>query len=86
MIEYAYANYKNVDISETVQKEWESCYQMNQKRILIKQGKKNYLKMKMEPLSDSIVTMKKQEDVEDLQIQIITLNQVDAPIQKDKKV
>lgn len=42
--------------------------------------------MKMEPLSDSIVTMKKQEDVEDLQIQIITLNQVDAPIQKDKKV
>lgn len=86
MIEYAYANYKNVDISETVQKEWESWYQMNQKRIVIKQGKKDYLKMKMEPLSDSIVTMKKQEDVEDLQIQIITLNQVDAPIQKDKKV
>lgn len=40
MIEYAYANYKNVDISETVQKEWESWYQMNQKRIVIKQGKK----------------------------------------------
>lgn len=86
MIEYAFANYKNVDISETVQKEFENWYQINQKRILIKQGKKDYLKIKLDALQNSIVTMKKQEAVEDLQIEIITLNQVNAPIYKDKKV
>jgi len=86
IIEYVYNNYKNVDIAESVQKEFQNWYQINQKRILIKQGKKDYLKIKMEQLENSIVSMKKDQTLDDIRMEIITLNQVEAPIEKDKKV
>lgn len=86
IIEYAYNNYKNVDIAETVQKEFENWYQINQKRILIKQGKKEYLKIRMLPLENSVISMRKEQTLDDIRMEIITLNQVEAPIEKDKKI
>jgi len=86
MIEYAYQNYRNIDIAETIQKEFQNWYQINQKRILIKQGKQEYLKIRMEPIQNPKVTIRKKENPEDLNIEIITLNQVEAPIEKDRKV
>lgn len=86
MIEYVYQNYQNVDIAETVQKQFENWYQINQKRIIIKQGKQEYLKIRMEPMRNSKITIQKKEKIEDLSIEIITLNQVEAPIEKDRKV
>lgn len=86
MIEYVYQNYQNVDIAETIQKQFESWYQINQKRIIIKQGKQEYLKIRMEPIQNSKITIQKKETIEDLAIEIVTLTQVEAPIEKDKKV
>ncbi len=86
MIEYVYQNYKNVDIAETVQKQYESWYQINQKRIIIKQGKQEYIKIRMEPIQNSKITIAKKDTLEDLKIEIVTLNQVEAPVEKDKKV
>lgn len=86
IIEYVYANYKNVDIQEAVRKEFENWYQINQKRIIIKQGKQEYLKFQMQDLENSKISMKKNQTVEDLRIEIITLNQVEAPVEKNKKI
>ena len=40
----------------------------------------------MEPIQNSKITIAKKDTLEDLKIEIVTLNQVEAPVEKDKKV
>lgn len=83
IIEYAYANYKIVDLTQNIKNafdEWEK-----QNKIEIIKGNLKYVNIELSECKNKIIPVKN-ENVKDIEIDIDTIKILNAPINKGEKI
>lgn len=83
IIEYAYANYKIVDVTQNIENafdEWEK-----QNKIEIIKGNLKYVNIELGECKNKIIPVKN-ENVKDIEIDIDTIKILNAPINKGEKI
>ena len=85
LIEYTYSNYDIINVREKIQDEFETWKNINQKRIEIVKGSKNYVDIKLGEIS--ILNMAvKQSEVDNIKFDINCMTILEAPIKSNIKV
>ena len=83
LIEYAFSNYETVNIKEKIEDEFNSWNTYN--KIEVIKGEKNYIQSKLEEVGIENMAINKDE-IKDIQISINAINNLEAPIEENKKV
>ncbi len=83
LIEYAYKNYEIVDIQKKIKEQFQNWKYLNQNRIYINKAKHNNLNLEMEKLEYDKIALKK-EDVDNTKIEINSIYNLEAPVEKNK--
>lgn len=81
LIEYAYKNYKVIDIQEKVNEQFEIWKNLNQKRIIINKSKINNIQLDIEKLDNSKMAVKNKE-INNINMEINSLYYLEAPVSK----
>lgn len=82
LIEYAYNNYKNIEITDIVNNkylEWKNSYEKN---IVINKGTLKNINTKINDLENTCITIEKSKE-NNIYVQIDSINYLEAPIEKD---
>lgn len=85
LIEYAFKNYKRVNIEEIAKKEFENWKQINLKRIYINKAKDNYMEVELSEMNKKLIPIKIGEE-KDISIEINAVYKYEAPVEKGKKI
>lgn len=85
LINYAYKNYKVIDIQEVINEQFEKWKQLNQKRIYINKGKYNYIQLEVEQLKYNKMAIKNNEQ-DNINIEINSIYYLEAPVEENKIV
>lgn len=83
LIEYAFANFTKVNIKEKAMEEFEKWERINKNRILIIKGRKDRISLDVGKFNTEVIPVK---ETDKLEITINTINQIEAPIEKNTKV
>lgn len=83
LIEYAFANFTKVNIKEKAIEEFEKWGRINKKRILIIKGQKDRIGLDIGKINTEAIPVK---ETDKLEITINTINQLEAPVEKNTKV
>ena len=85
LIEYAFKNYKRVNIEEIAKKEFENWKQINLKRIYINKAKDNYMEVELSEINKKLIPIKIGEE-KDISIEINAVYKYEAPVEKGTKI
>lgn len=83
LIEYAFANFTKVNIKEKAIEEFEKWERINRNRILIIKGQKDTISLDIGKINTETIPVK---ETDKLEITINTINQLEAPVEKNTKV
>ena len=83
LIEYAFSNFTKVNIKEKAIEEFEKWGRINKKRILIIKGQKDRISLDIGKFNTETIPVK---ETDKLEITINTINQLEAPVEKNTKV
>ena len=83
LIEYAFANFTKVNIKEKAIEEFENWERINRNRILIIKGQKDTISLDIGKINTEAIPVK---ETDKLEITINTINQLEAPVEKNTKV
>lgn len=84
LIEYAYKNYKVVNLEEIIKEQFEKWKQLNEKRIYINKGKKNNIHIQLEEMQNKKMAIKNTQ-IDNINIEINCLYYLEAPV-KQKEI
>lgn len=85
LIEYAFKNYKRVNIEEIAKKEFENWKQINLKRIYINKAKDNYMEVELSEINKKLIPITIGEE-KDISIEINAVYKYEAPVEKGTKI
>lgn len=85
LIEYAFSNFKDINVGEKAQEEFEKWNAINSKRILIIKGKNENIKLELSKIENEIIPMKAEQE-NNIKIEINAITQIQAPIEKGQKI
>ena len=85
LIEYAYSNFKMVDIEEKIVQKFENWKNINTKRIQIIKGKKDTINLALGEIKITQMPLK-DEDIDKIEYEINTLTTIEAPMQNFTKI
>lgn len=85
LIEYAFKNYKRVNIEEIAKKEFGNWKQINLKRIYINKAKDNYMEVELSEINKKLIPIKIGEE-KDISIEINAVYKYEAPVEKGTKI
>lgn len=85
LIEYAYKNYKVINIQELINEQFENWKQLNEKRIYINKATSNSMQLEVEKLEYDKMAMT-DDDVNNLKIEINSLYYFEAPVEANKVI
>lgn len=83
LIEYAFANFTKVNIKGKTIEEFEKWERINRNRILIIKGQKDTISLDIGKINTETIPVK---ETDKLEITINTINQLEAPVEKNTKV
>ncbi len=83
IIEYAYANYKIVDVTQNIERAFEEW--KKQSRIETIKGVSKYVDIKLSECNNKIIPIKS-ENIEDIEVVIDSIKIAEAPINKGEKI
>lgn len=83
LIEYAFANFTKVNIKGKTIEEFEKWERINRNRILIIKGQKDRISLDIGKFNTETIPVK---ETDKLEITINTINQLEAPVEKNTKV
>lgn len=81
LIEYAYKNYKVINIQEKINEQFENWKQLNQKRIYINKSKINNIQLEIEELKYPKMAVENNK-IDNLKIEINSLYYLEAPVEE----
>lgn len=85
LIEYAFSNYKYINIKEKIEDEFEKWKDNNLKKIEISKGKQQKLQIALEEIPFEQVPINK-NNLKDIEIQINCEKNLQAPVTKNQKI
>lgn len=85
LIEYAFSNYKIIDLEEKIEKEFENWKQINLNRIYINKAKTSEIEVKLGDIQKNKTVIKNEEE-EDILVEINAIYNYEAPINKEAKI
>lgn len=85
LIEYAFNNYKIIDLEEKIQKEFENWKQINLNRIYIDKANTSEIEVKLGNIQKNETVIKNEEEA-DINIEINAIYNYKAPIKKETKI
>lgn len=85
LIEYAYKNYNYINIENIVKEKFDVWKSMNEKRILVEKGKCVNVNLELSEIKNKVIPIKN-NDVDNVSIEINCLYYLIAPIEKGKIV
>lgn len=86
LIEYAFENYKQVNIKEKIENEFEKWKNENQSNIKVIKGVSNQVETAINYNYDYELIPIKNGDMENIKIQIEFINQLDAPVEPNTEI
>lgn len=81
LIEYAYENYKYLNIEDIVNEKFGNWKEINKKRIQVEKGKNKTVVLKLRKIKNKVIPVKK-SDIDNINIEINCLYYLKAPIGK----
>lgn len=81
LIEYAYENYKYLNIEDIVNEKFDKWKEINEKRIQVEKGKDKAVVLKLRKIKNEVIPVKK-SDIDNINIEINCLYYLKAPIEK----
>ncbi len=81
LIEYAYENYKYLNIEDIVNEKFGNWKEINEKRIQVEKGKNKTVVLKLRKIKNKVIPVKK-SDIDNINIEINCLYYLKAPIEK----
>ena len=81
LINYAMNNYKEINMENKIQEEFQKWKKENKDKIYINKGEKNTTEYKLEEQLNNYITIKNTQE-NDIKIEINTLNYYEAPLQE----
>lgn len=85
LIEYAFSNYKRINLEDIAKENFENWKQINISRIYINKAKQNNLELELSNIENKIIPIKN-DDVKNVSIEINCIYEYEAPIYKGTKV
>ena len=85
LIEYAFQNYKKVNLEELVQKEFENWKKINLERVYINKAKSQAISVSLSEITKKQITIKNDEE-KDLLIETNAIYNFEAPLKKGTKI
>lgn len=85
LIEYAYKNYKRIDIEQMVKKEFENWKQINENRIYINKAKNENMELELGSIEKKVIPIKNDKQ-KDINFEINVIYNFEAPVEKNSKI
>lgn len=85
LIEYANSNYEMVNLQEKIIQKFTDWKNVNEKRINVIQGKKEYLNLALGEIELQIVPIRK-DKIDNLEYEINTISSIEAPVEQWNKI
>ena len=85
LINYAMNNYKEINMENKIQEEFQKWKKENKDKIYINKGEKNTTEYKLEEQLNNYITIKNTQE-NDVKIEINTLNYYEAPLQEGSTI
>lgn len=85
LIEYAYKNYKRIDIEQMVKKEFENWKQINENRIYINKAKNEKMELELGSIEKKVIPIKNDKQ-KDINFEINVIYNFEAPVEKNSKI
>ena len=85
LIEYTFSNYEMVNIQEKIIEEFKNWKNINEKRINVIQGKKEYLNPTLGEIELQTIPVKK-DKIDNIQYEINTIISIEAPVEQWQKI
>lgn len=85
LIEYAYKNYKRIDIEQMVKKEFENWKQINENRIYINKAKNKKMELELGSIEKKVIPIKNDKQ-KDINFEINVIYNFEAPVDKNSKI
>lgn len=85
LIEYAYKNYSHINIENIVKEKFGAWKSMNEKRIVVEKGKYTDVKLELDEIKNKVLPIKN-NNVDNVDIEINCLYYLIAPIEKEKVI
>lgn len=85
LIEYAYKNYKRIDIEQMVKKEFENWKQINENRIYINKAKNEKMELELGSIEKKVIPIKNDKQ-KDINFEINVIYNFEAPVDKNSKI
>ena len=85
LINYAMNNYKEINMENKIQEEFQKWKKENKDKIYINKGEKNTIEYKLEEQLNNYITIKNTQE-NDVKIEINTLNYYEAPLQEETTI
>lgn len=85
LIEYAFSNYKRINLEDIAKENFENWKQINISRIYINKAKQKNLELELSNIENKIIPIKN-DDVKNVSIEINCIYEYEAPIYKGTKV
>lgn len=85
LIEYAYKNYKRIDIEQMVKKEFENWKQINENRIYINKAKNKKMELELGSIEKKVIPIKNDKQ-KDINFEINVIYNFEAPVEKNSKI
>lgn len=85
LIEYAYKNYRHINIENIVKEKFDTWKNINEKRIVVEKGKYIDVKLELGEIKNKIIPIKN-NDVDNVNIEINCLYYLVAPVEKRNTV
>lgn len=85
LIEYAYKNYKRIDIEQMVKKEFENWKQINENRIYINKAKNEKMELELGSIEKKVIPIKNDKQ-KDINFEINVIYNFEAPVGKNSKI
>lgn len=85
LIEYAYKNYKHINIETIVKEKFNVWKSMNEKRIIVEKGKYANVMLELTEIKNKVIPIKS-DNVDNIDIEVNCLYYLMAPMEKGKTV
>lgn len=85
LIEYAYKNYKRINIEQMVKKEFENWKQINENRIYINKAKNKKMELELGSIEKKVIPIENDKQ-KDINFEINVIYNFEAPVDKNSKI
>lgn len=81
LIEYAYSNYKNIEITDLINEKYSNWKETYGKKVVVNKGIQKNIETKLEEIEKKYITIKNGEE-DDIYVQIDSIDSLEAPVQE----